>query len=79
MHEVSPFLSLSFYFSMRIPKEKRRRNKCRAILCKSCRLKIGFNVNGKHVMMSCKFYAFTLRLGYNKTSILGGKKKRRPN
>ena len=58
------FLSLSFYFSMRIPKgKKRRRNKCQVILCKSCRLKIGSNVNGKHVMMSCGFYAFTLKLG----------------
>ena len=53
---------------MRIPNEKKKRkkkkeNKCQAILCKSCRLKIGSNVNGKHVMMSCGFYAFTLKLG----------------
>ena len=53
---------------MRIPNEKKKKkkkkeNKCQAILCKSCRLKIGSNVNGNHVMMSCGFYAFTLKLG----------------
>lgn len=78
MQEVSPFLSIIvLLFFHEDTQRKKKRNKCQAILCKSCCLKIRSNVNGKHVMMSCGFSAFTLILSYNRTSILGEKNEAR--